>query len=134
VIAAHPTEANGIPIFAKRKVFIESELSLPFYKIYYSEITRRTYVFFKFYYNTSLVEVRNIALSNGVDYIIIDRVLFTPEYIKRQNFYFEPFNNSIKTIIQTSLNSGFALANPPQRSIIWDDNRFVVAKVSLLTS
>jgi hypothetical protein len=60
VIAAHPFLADGIPIFAQRKVFISSELSHAWFDRYWETISARTYDFFNAYYAMSSRYIRGL--------------------------------------------------------------------------
>jgi hypothetical protein len=100
MIAAHPMLADGIPTFTQRKVFINYELSNPFFDRYWETVKKRTYDFFDAYYSENLSSVLKFCKENGIDYLVIDREHFTGEYLAGGEIYFEPFNTYILDLVK----------------------------------
>jgi len=95
MIASHPEMADGIPTFAKRKVFINSELSEPLFDSYWEKIKERTTDFFTAYYAQDIKNIYQFCIENKIDYLIVDRRHFKEAYYAKQNVYFEPFSSLI---------------------------------------
>jgi putative flippase GtrA len=92
LIAAHPYLADNIPLFAQRKVFINDELSLPFFDNYWQVIKKRTYDFFDAYYSDDARSLYDFCHNNGIAYWVVDASHFTGAYLGNRQVYFEPFN------------------------------------------
>lgn len=130
VIAGHPFEMSEIPLFSKRKVFIQFELSTPFYKNYYKQVKQRTYDFFKLYYSGSFNEIKEVCIQYGIDYILVKKEHFSRPYIEKNNFYIEPFNYQVRRIIENNVKNGFVLANIPAACKVYEDNDLIILKVN----
>ncbi|MFH2145756.1 MAG: hypothetical protein ABII75_06995 [Candidatus Omnitrophota bacterium] len=130
LIAGHPFETSEIPLFSKRKVFIEFELSMPFYRNYYKQIKQRTYDFFRLYYSSSFNEIKEVCIEYGIDYILVRKGHFSRPYIEKYNFYIEPFNLQVRSIIENNFRNGFVLANIPAACKIYEDNDLFIVKVN----
>lgn len=116
LIAGHPTDMDWVPLFSRRKVLVNDELSLPFYVNYYREISRRTYDLFGAYYARSPDQIDDFARKYGVDYLVVNLRHFSPDYLGRKNFYYRPFNEFIAGVVSQNLAPGFAvLRYPPDR-------------------
>jgi len=129
LIAGHPFEINEVPLFSKRKVFIEYELSLPYYKNYYKKIVQRTNDFFKLYYSSSVDEIKNICSNYNINYIVIKKEHFTRSYLDNNNFYIMPFSNKIQEIVLQNKGKGFALLSILQKYKLYEDENYFVVKI-----
>jgi hypothetical protein len=112
MIAAHPEMADGIPLFARRKVFVKGELSFPFFDNYWNTIKKRTFDLFDAYYTEEPLRVYRFCEENGIDYLVVDNGHFTGQYLTGKKVYFEPFGTYIRDI--TAVRRHFALQNVPQ--------------------
>ncbi|GEM_PF-790852 len=127
MIAAHPELADGIPTFARRKVFIKLELSVPLFDPYWSTVKNRTLDFFDAYYSEEPDFIYRFCEKNGIDYLVVDKSHFTEEYLGKGNIYFEPFNAHV--IDLTSGRSKFALENIPESEKLFTrDDVFVIKR------
>ncbi len=130
VIAGHPFEMSEIPLFSKRKVFIQFELSTPFYKNYYKQVKQRTNDFFKLYYSASFNEIKELCIECGIDYVLVKKEHFSRPYIEKGNFYIKPFNYQVRRIIENNIKNGFVLADIPASYKIYEDKDLIIIKVS----
>ena len=96
MIAAHPYAADYIPTFAHRKVFLNFELSYPFYDVYWRTIRARTTAFFDAYYARTREETYAFCVANGIDYLVVRERDFQPDYLATHRIYFEPFNTEVR--------------------------------------
>jgi colanic acid/amylovoran biosynthesis glycosyltransferase len=127
LIAAPPEIADNIPVFAKRRVFINSELSLPLYDKYWYSVKTRTYDFFKAYYADNFKTVSDFSLKYRIDYLIFRKSDFKEPALRSNDFYFEPFNTYIKRLIEKKKGlNGFILPDIPVRYKIFEDENFVI--------
>ncbi len=130
LIAGHPKEMDEIPLLCKRKVLVQRELSLPYYRKYYSEISCRTRDFFRLYYSSDKNEAKAICDFYGIDYIVIDKEHFSNAYLEGGFFYHEPFNNFVKKIIFSNRDLGFLFKDIPAGKGLYEDEKFIVIGVN----
>ena len=128
LIAGHPDDMNEIPLLAKRKVFVQFESSLPYYRNYYDKVKKRTYDFFRLYYSNDKNEINEICSFYDIDYLVIKKEHFSEFYINREEFYTSPFNEYIQEIIRKNRNQGFILSDVPEKYRAYEDENFVVVK------
>lgn len=130
MIAAHPKLADGIPLFARRKVLIKYELASPIYSNFWREVKKRTYAFFDAYYAENVSSIDQFCERNGIDYLVVDKNHFTEKYINKKRIYFEPFNTYTKNKIGER--RIFALMQIPEKEKLFTDGSiFVIHKKSL---
>ncbi|OGX19465.1 MAG: hypothetical protein A3K83_01690 [Omnitrophica WOR_2 bacterium RBG_13_44_8b] len=130
MIAVHPSLGNSIPSFAQRKVFINYELSHPFYDKYWAVIKKRTYDFFNAYYAGEALPVLEFCEDNGIDYLVVDKQHFADAYLSKKKIYFEPFNSYVVQIAESRRN--FILRDiPDEEKLFKKGSIFVIKKDSL---
>ena len=130
VIAAPPELADGIPTFSRRKVFIQYELSHPFFDRYWEVVKKRTSDFFDAYYSKNLSSLYQFCQENKIEYLVVDKKHFTEEYLTSGKIYFEPFNTSLKKMI--GKRRDFALSRIPEKDKLFaKGDLFVIPKESL---
>ena len=126
LIAGHPKEMDAIPLLCKRKVFVQRESSLPYYKKYYGEITRRINDFFKLYYSSDTNEAKKINRLHGINYIVIKKEHFSKRYLDQGFFYYDPFNVFAKKVVFENIKKGFLFQSIPEEKRLYEDERFIV--------
>ena len=127
MIAAPPRLADGIPAFAQRKVFINYELSHPFYGKYWEVIKERTVKFFNAYYSEDPLFIYNFCEENNIDYLVVSKSQFTKRYIMRDNIYIAPFSAYIRDIAKSRRN--FVLKHIPEKNKLFiKGDTFVIKK------
>jgi hypothetical protein len=124
LIAGHPFVLDNIPLITKKRVFLTSEASLPYFKKYYTVVQKRTYGFFKAYYSTSLDLVINFCRKNNINYLIVRKDDFSKKYLEERNFYYEPFNNFIARL--TEGRNEYALTSIPKDIVKYEDSDYIV--------
>ncbi|MEK6563870.1 MAG: hypothetical protein AABZ65_02440 [Candidatus Omnitrophota bacterium] len=126
LLAAHPSDANEIPLYSKRKVFVQEELSHPFYKNYYLMVSRRTHDFFRLYYSNSIDEAVNICRRYRIDYLVVKKGHFEKKYLYKKDFYFEPFNTKIIHILSENTGNNFIMLNISQEYKVYENDDFII--------
>jgi hypothetical protein len=132
VIAAYPSLADYIPTFAKRKVFLNYELSQPSHDKYWFSIKARTYEFFDAYYADDLAKIVAFCGKNHIDYLIVDKRHFTREFLKTRRLYFEPFNTYIKNLTRDK--TRYALLENQPKVMTFEGGNIVIIRVSALAA
>ncbi|UCC61580.1 MAG: hypothetical protein JSV36_12305 [Anaerolineae bacterium] len=91
LLAAPPSEAANIPLFARRSVLFSDEI-LPF--------KPETVIdFFDGYYATSATRILSFCRQYGVNYLVVDRTSFSSQTLAENRFFFEPYNSDIVAIV-----------------------------------
>ncbi len=111
LVAAHPYLADYIPTFSARKVFINAELSDPWFDRYWNTIELRMRDFFQAYYATDLSSIREFCTKHGIDYLVVDKKDFSRDFLEHGPIYFEPFYSEVRDFLRTRQH--FALLNLP---------------------
>ena len=126
MIAGHPYDMDCIPIFTKRKVYLNFELSAPFYSKYYDLIKDRTYKLFYVYYTSEEKIFNNFCKLEKVDYFVFNKEKFSNEYLSNKEFYIKPFNNFIIKLLEKE--KDFYFKKIPKKRVFFENNQFLVVK------
>lgn len=81
LVASLSPEANNLPAFAQRSTLTAREFALPHHPKYYSKIQERTIDLIRLQYLADLPEVQQIIRKHQIDFLLIDRAAFTPDYL-----------------------------------------------------
>ncbi|MGK7876034.1 MAG: hypothetical protein AB4426_22860 [Xenococcaceae cyanobacterium] len=102
MIASLSPEADNLPTFSQRSVLIAWEHALPYHLGYYDQITQRAVDLIRAQYSQDTVAIQNFIQTYGVDFFLLDRAAFTPEYLS-ENFWFrqwKPFAKEVSAILK----------------------------------
>jgi hypothetical protein len=133
VIAAHPDVANYIPTFARRKVFISTEMSMPYFRTYWTTMTGRTNAFFDAYYAETPAALYDFCVRNNVDYLVVRARDFDPAYLSTHRIHFQPFDAYARRL--AGMGHPFALtAVAPEDMLFRSGDEFVISRDSLKSS
>lgn len=81
LIASLAEEANNIPTFSQRSILVGREYAIPYQVGYYNQFRQRTIELIRAQYSQDLTQVQNFLRMYGVDFWLLDRAAFTPEYV-----------------------------------------------------
>jgi hypothetical protein len=95
LVASLSDEADNLNMFSRRSILVAKETALPFHKGYYSQIRQRAIDLINAQYSADTITLQNFIQKYGVDYLLVDRNAFTPEYISgdRWIMQFQPAAN-----------------------------------------
>jgi hypothetical protein len=124
LLAGHPHDMDAIPLFTKRKVYLNFELSHPMYSKYYEMIKERTYKVFYIYYTSDSQKFDAFCKLEKVDYFLFNQEHFEPEYLENKDFYINPFNAHIIKLLENKTN--FYYNHIPEERIVFEDNKFLL--------
>jgi hypothetical protein len=127
LITGHPDVMDNIPTFAKRKVFINQELSHPWVEPYWSNIKKRTFDFFSAYYSSNADAVRRFGKDNSIDYLIVRNDDFSMPKLSDKPKYFEPFNGYIWYLLNSS--TKFAVMDETEFPSVFKWERYRVIRL-----
>ncbi len=131
LLAGPPGEMDNIPLFARRKVFVSDEANQPLYDRYYREIRGRLLRTFDAYYARDLKVVEDFRNEAGVGYMLVRKEDFTHRF-NRSRYYSEPYNAHILALKKGHSAGEFIFANPPKRTIVYDDGYFQLVDLKKL--
>ncbi|MBR8837321.1 MAG: hypothetical protein DSM106950_25760 [Stigonema ocellatum SAG 48.90 = DSM 106950] len=81
LIASLASEADNIPVFAKRSILVGREYALPFHTKYYAQFRQRMIDLIYAQYSQNLNQVVDFMHKYGVKFWLVERTAFKPEYI-----------------------------------------------------
>ncbi len=81
LIASLSEEANNIPTFSQRSILVSREYALPFHLGYYRQIRQRAIDLIHAQYSQDLAAAQQLIQKYGVDFWLLERTAFTPEYL-----------------------------------------------------
>ena len=125
LIAGYPKDMDDIPLLSKRKVLVNMELSLPYYKNYYSEVRRRIFDFFTAYYSDNPKEVLSFCRRYGIDYIVINKNHFRRDFLDGK-VYYRPFGDYVRSIVKGR--KEFVLEKIPDSKKVFKNDTFSVIR------
>jgi len=125
LIVAHPYLANDIPLFSKRSVLINEELSIACYKNYYKEVKKRLYDTFKIIYAKNLNEIVSIIKKYKITHIVLSSKYFDPSYLNKERLYWEPFNEFVKKLTKERF---FLFADKNAPWVVFLNNKYWVVE------
>lgn len=81
LIASLSYEASNLPAFTKRSILVSMEHAIPYHVGYYRQFRQRLADLIRAQYSQNLTEIQNLIRTYGVDFLLLDRAAFTPEYM-----------------------------------------------------
>ena len=76
LIAGHPTQLDGVQLYAIRRAFITTETAHPFYDLYSQEADRRIEISFKALFSRSLQEFLDLNKAEGITHFVFGKNYF----------------------------------------------------------
>ena len=81
LIASISAEADNLPTFSRRAILVGWEYAVPYHVTYDRLIRQRATDLIQAQYTQNSAELRNFIQKYGVDFFLLDRAAFTPEYV-----------------------------------------------------
>ena len=105
LIASLSEEANQLPTFARRSILVGREYAIPYQIGYYTQFRQRTLDLIRAQYSPNLSELKDFVQKYDIDFWLLHRGAFTPEYISNNSWLmqFEPSQEAMKFIQQGNL-------------------------------
>lgn len=86
LVASISKEANNIPTFAQRSVLVSEMFAIPYQVGYYRQIRQRTLDLVQAQYSLSLPGLQQVIQQYGIDFWLLDRDAFSPDYLVQNNW------------------------------------------------
>ncbi len=102
LIASLADEANNLPTFAQRSIFVGSEYAIPYHRGYYRRFRQRTFKLIEAQYSQDLTDVQQFIQKYGIDFWLLDANAFTPEYVASDRWLqqYQPLATKVITQMQ----------------------------------
>ncbi|MGC9502701.1 hypothetical protein [Baaleninema sp.] len=81
LIASLSPEANNLPTFAQRSIFVGYEYAIPFHRGYYHLLRQRAIDLLEAHYTSDENQLRQFVEAHDIDFFLIDTDAFSPEYL-----------------------------------------------------
>lgn len=140
LIASIADEGRNLPSFAQRPVLTAREFAIPYHTGYYAQIRQRTIDLIDAQYTTDFQQVQEFVKKYGVDFWLLERSAFSPEYLaknnKRPNRVWIRQYQPAADIALARLQNGIvpALAKVLLRCTAFEAGDFIVLKGDCLTT
>ncbi|WP_448563111.1 hypothetical protein [Trichothermofontia sp.] len=109
--AALGEEANNLPVFTQRPVLLAREYGIAYHMGYYRQFRQRVIDLINAQYSPNLAEIQAFIQHYGIDFWLVDKNAFTPDYIAR-NYWLRQFKPAASQA-RERLERGEPLALPP---------------------
>lgn len=87
LIASLSPEVDNLPTFSRRSILVGWEYAVPYHIGYERKIRQRATDLIHAQYTPNLAEVQNFIQKYGVDFFLLERTAFTPEYITTNDWF-----------------------------------------------
>ena len=120
LVAAHPLDADPIPLLARRSVLISDEYALAYHLGFYEQLAKpRLQAALDAVYATQWSDVERLRDDYGVDVLLVDRGRYDPT--RRDVIqYHRPFADQIAADFAAGSERGFAVLSPPEDRVLWE--------------
>ncbi|MBD1850613.1 hypothetical protein [Leptolyngbya sp. FACHB-711] len=99
LVASLSPEANNLPAFAQRSTLTGREFALAHHPQYYQQIQARTIDLIRLQYLANLEEVKQLIQKHHIDFLLVDRNAFTPDYLMQDWLIHSSFQNIVQQAI-----------------------------------
>jgi len=128
LIASLSREASKLPVFSKRSNLVSWEAGLPFHKRYYGEIRQRAIDLINAQYSPDLNELRGFVQKYGIDFFLVDRHAFTPDYVASDKWILMYQPEAAAAMKRLERGDVPALSTLMQKCSDFQDDGFIVVK------
>jgi hypothetical protein len=133
IFAGNFQPMDEVPLFGRRRVYVNWKLAHPFRKGYFEEITRRTVAMYDAYYAASAADVVRFARDAGVSFFIVDQSRFQT-FERGDGQLFEPLRSRVQPMFDRCRKQRCALNPPPRSAVVFHSPRYDVVDIAKLES
>lgn len=132
LIASLAEEANNLPTFAQRSILVGREYAIPYQLGYYRQFRQRTLELINAQYSLKLVAAQNLIQKYGIDFWLLDKAAFTPEYLANNSWLrqYQPATAEAIALLQQGKIP--ALSQVVERCQVFDRDGFVILKAECI--
>jgi hypothetical protein len=126
LVAAHPADADRIPLRAKRAVLASDETAQPYWLGYYEPERERLEASLRACYATSWTDLDAFATGRHVAVFVTNADRYDDA---RRDRLREPFGSLEASIAAAGKSAGFTLASPPAVRVLFRRGRYAVVRL-----
>ncbi len=125
LIASLSPEADNLPSLTQRSVYVSKEYAIPYHMGYYRPLQQRIEALIGAQYSPGLPKLKRFIRDTGVDFWLLDRSAFTPEYVEES--WFKQYPKAAK-LAERSLktSAGPALAKMTRPCAVSQNTEFIL--------
>lgn len=86
LVASLSSEVNNLPAFSQRSILVGGEFAYAYHPAYYNRIKQRTIALLLAQYSSDLLVLQSFIQKYDVDYILLDKTAFSPEYLLEKDW------------------------------------------------
>lgn len=86
LVASLSEDANNIPAFSQRSILVGGEFAYAYHPAYYNRVKQRTVDLLQAQYTSNIEVLKSFIRKYGIDYIVLDKTAFTPEYLLEKDW------------------------------------------------
>jgi hypothetical protein len=124
-VAAHPADADLVPLRSARSVLASQETSLPYWLGHYARVRERVRASLEMTYAASWEELDAAADRAGVDVFLVRRT----RYAREAWGYPPPFRQVAERLAARAAAAGFPLLSPPPERRLFEAGDYAVLRV-----
>ena len=106
LVASLSSEISNIPAFSQRSILVGKEFAIAYHPDYYNEIQKRAVDTLQAQYTNDITILKSFINKYQVDFFILDKDAFNPDYLKKQNWLIYSSWKSETQKIMKQLESG----------------------------
>jgi hypothetical protein len=126
LIASLAEEANNLPTFSKASILVGRKYAIPYQVGYYRQFRQRTIDLIRAQYSPDLAQVQNLLRTYGVDFWLLDRAAFTPEYVANNQWIRQYQPAATEAIVNLEQGTIPALLRVMKRCSVFETEGLVV--------
>jgi len=134
LIASLSPEADNLPTFSRRSILVGWEYAVPYHMSYDRQIRQRATDLIRTQYTPNLAEVQNFIQTYGVDFFMLERAAFTPEYITTNNWFrqWQPIAKDILAMLEQGTTP--ALVGTLERCSVFETQNLIVLQAKCVAT
>ena len=132
LIASLAPEVNNLPTFSQRSILVGSEYAIPYHLGYYRFFRQRSLELIQAQYSQDLADVQQLIQKYGIDFWLLERSAFTPEYLASDRWLsqYQPLaENAMAQMEQGNLP---ALSDITERCSVFETEALVVLQTDCI--
>jgi hypothetical protein len=126
-IAAHPMDANDIPMRSQRSVLAFSKAMWPYHHEFYEEIMARVDTTMKALYSTNYADILALRSRSGADVLVVNSAWYKKDPINA-----EPYNEMVKSCRNHLADNTPLVLRAPKEAILFEKGTFTVLDLAAL--
>ncbi len=130
LIASLTSETDNLPTFAKRSILVGKEYALPFHTRYYAQFRPRALDLINAQYSPDLNQVKGFIHKYGVNFWLLDRAAFKPEYIADN--WMRQYQPATEAMAKLKQGTKPALLRLIKRCTVFETKKLVVLQAKCL--